>query len=218
MEHVYSYILSCPDLNKEFSLYHSISLIKGEILGGRPPWMPTDHNPKDLEMSSKALYQQFNPNDPQIDQSMLLFHNKFGILKSLLRCSFPGGEMQSFGLQSAARLDKHRMLEARIYIVFPHLSASTLSSMLAWFMTCQCFLSSAISILLSGFWPYPLSLLGLAFSALVCLDFAFPLLPSVISFSWPGLYLAFAHVQIISTSLCVPLPRCLHFTHALASC
>ena len=50
------------------------------------------------------------------------------------------------------------------------------------------------------------------------------LLSSVISFSWPHLYLAFAHVQTISTSslwgilpsgTCVPLSRCLHFSHDL---
>ena len=52
----------------------------------------------------------------------------------------------------------------------------------------------------SGFWPYPLSL-GLAISTLVCLDFAFHLLSSVISFSWHHLYLIFAHVQTISTYL-----------------
>ena len=46
----------------------------------------------------------------------------------------------------------------------------------------------------SGFSPYPLSP-GLAISALVCLDFTFHLLSSVISFLWPHLYLAFAHVQ-----------------------
>ena len=46
----------------------------------------------------------------------------------------------------------------------------------------------------SGFWPYPLSS-GFTISALVCLDFAFHLLSSVISLSWPHLYLAFAHVQ-----------------------
>ena len=45
----------------------------------------------------------------------------------------------------------------------------------------------------SGFWPYPLSP-GLAISALVCLYFAFHLLPSVISFSWPHFYPAFAYV------------------------
>ena len=73
-----------------------------------------------------------------------------------------------------------------------HLSASTLHSVPAWIMTCQSFLSS-------GFLPYPLSP-GLAVSALVCFDFAFHLLSSVVSFSWPHLYLAFRHVQTISTS------------------
>ena len=51
----------------------------------------------------------------------------------------------------------------------------------------------------SDFWPYPLSP-GLAISALVCLDFAFHLLSSVICFSRRHLDLAFAHVQTMSTS------------------
>ena len=65
---------------------------------------------------------------------------------------------------------------------------------------------------------------GLAIWILVCLDFAFHLLSSVISFSWPPLYLTFAHVQTISTyslwgllpsGTYVPLSRCLHFSHDL---
>ena len=59
-----------------------------------------------------------------------------------------------------------------------------------------CILLSQLS---SGFWHYALSP-GLAISASVCLDFAFHLLSSVRSFSWPHLYLAFANVQTISTS------------------
>ena len=51
----------------------------------------------------------------------------------------------------------------------------------------------------SGFWPHRL-LPGLAISALVCLEFAFHLPSSTIYFSWHHLYLAFAHVQTISTS------------------
>ena len=57
-----------------------------------------------------------------------------------------------------------------------------------------------LSHLSSGFWPYPLSP-GLAISALACLDFVFHLLSSVIYLSWPHLYLAFAHVQTISSSI-----------------
>ena len=106
--------------------------------------------------------------------------------------------------------------------VTSHLSASSLCSMPARIMACQCPLLYQSS---SGFWPYPLSP-GLAISALVCLDFAFHLPSSVISFSWHHLYPAFAHVQTISTSFlwgllpsgtCVPLSRCLHFSHDLLS-
>ena len=81
------------------------------------------------------------------------------------------------------------------------------------------------SLSTSRFWPYRLSP-GLAVSALVCLDSAFHLPPSVIHFSWHHLYLSFEHVQTISASsprgippsgTCVPLSRCLHFRHALFS-
>ena len=82
-------------------------------------------------------------------------------------------------------------------------------------MTCQCFFVFCHrSQLSSGFFPYRLSP-DLAISALVCLGFAFHLLSSLgISFSWHHLFLAFAHIQTISTSslrgivtpdTCVPL-------------
>ena len=62
----------------------------------------------------------------------------------------------------------------------------------------------------SGFWPYRLSP-GLAISALVCLDFAFHLLSSVISLSWAHIYLAFAYVQTEVT-----LTNCLSLSHSLS--
>ena len=74
--------------------------------------------------------------------------------------------------------------------------ASTLSSAPTWIMTCQCFLSSAISVTVVIWFLaiiYALSL-ALAISALICSDFVLHLLSSVISFSWPGLYPAFGHV------------------------
>ena len=66
----------------------------------------------------------------------------------------------------------------------------------SWHTNVFCLLPSQSS---SGFWPYPLSP-GLAISALVCLDFAFRLPSSAISFSWHHLYLASAHVRTISIS------------------
>ena len=81
----------------------------------------------------------------------------------------------------------------------------------SWHVNAYYLLPSQLS---SGFWPCPLSP-GLDISALVCLDFAFHLLSFVISFSWPHLYRAFAHVQTISTStLCgiLPVPACLQMS------
>ena len=75
----------------------------------------------------------------------------------------------------------------------------------------------------SGFWPYSI-LPGLAISALVCLNFDFHLLSSAMSFSWRHLDLASAHVQtiltsslwgILSSGACMPLSRCLYFSHDL---
>ena len=66
----------------------------------------------------------------------------------------------------------------------------------SWHDTVFCLLPSQLS---SGFLPYPLST-DFAISALVCIDFAFHLLLCVISFTWHCIYLAFAHVQTISTS------------------
>ena len=95
-----------------------------------------------------------------------------------------------------------------------HLSASKLRSGPAWIATCQCFLSFATSVVI-----WFLAILSFTISALVCLDFAFHLvLSSVMYFSWPHFYPAFARVKTISTSslwgllssgTCVPLFRCL---------
>ena len=103
-----------------------------------------------------------------------------------------------------------------------HLSASTLGRVPAWIMTCQWFRSSAISVVI---WFLAIS----SFTRSLHLTrgvprFRFPLLSSVISFSWRHLYLASAHVHTISTSplwgilpsgTCGPLSRCLHFSHDL---
>ena len=83
-------------------------------------------------------------------------------------------------------------------IFFSHLSASTLSSVSAGIVTCQCFLSSAISVVI-----WFLAIFSFTRSCHLnfgLLDVSFDQFWSVISFSWPRLYLAFAHVQTISTS------------------
>ena len=75
------------------------------------------------------------------------------------------------------------------FLTFPPLRI-VVCRLQSWHAHVYCLLPSPSS---SGFLPYPLSP-GLAISALVCLDFAFHLLSSVISFLWPHLYPAFAHV------------------------
>ena len=77
------------------------------------------------------------------------------------------------------------------YLTYPPLP---LCSVPASIMTCQCFWSSVISVVIRFLSP------GFAISALVCLNFAFHLPSSAISFSWPQPYLAFAPVQTNSAS------------------
>ena len=81
-----------------------------------------------------------------------------------------------------------------------HIPASTLCNVPAWIMTCQCFVFCHLSChLVSSHILFhqisPSQLCGPP-------QFRFPstVLSSVISFLWPHLYPAFAHVQTISTS------------------
>ena len=39
--------------------------------------MPPDKTPRDLEKSSKALFQDYNPNDPEIHRSLTVAHNRY---------------------------------------------------------------------------------------------------------------------------------------------
>ena len=120
-------------------------------------------------------------------------------------------------------------LQFNDYVQFQHdilLPFPPLHFVVCWLRTWHVSVFSPLpSLSSSGFWPYCLPP-GLAISALVCLDFAFHLPSSAISFSWHHHYLTFAHVQTIWTSAiwrippsgtCVPLSRCLHFWHDLVS-
>ena len=74
------------------------------MLESRPPWQPPDKNPKDMEAAEKALRGDFNPNDPQVDPSLLLYHNKFGIVKDVAR------SQPEFGQAAQSRKMTHRSL------------------------------------------------------------------------------------------------------------
>ena len=76
--------------------------------------MPPDKNPKDLEKALKAVLGEFNPNDPEINASLLLHHDKFGSWKSshVWKSFYPGmTEPSDFGLNSLSRKSGHRMAE-----------------------------------------------------------------------------------------------------------
>ena len=53
-------------------------------VASRPPWQDTDPKPNDLEMASRALLHDFNPNTPRTDKSASMFHDAFGISKARL--------------------------------------------------------------------------------------------------------------------------------------
>ena len=100
------------------------------MLSRRPPWLPPDYHPQDLEQGWRCLLQQFNPNDNATPASQLLYHNKFGILKSLLLSRSDPGEQTTFGeqvplgLQSAGRLQQHRLLQVSDFAVGRRLATS----------------------------------------------------------------------------------------------
>ena len=89
----------------------NVSMTTGEVFRSRPPWMPPDRTPRDVDMTAKALIADFNPNDPEIHDSLLTHHNKFGIVKTgLVRRSAPAG-LKEFGLQQSGRHTQHHIIE-----------------------------------------------------------------------------------------------------------
>lgn len=83
-------------------------VVLGEILLARPPWLPPDRFPHDLEDSRKAVLSGFNPNDPRIDPALLLYHSKFGTWANHIRYSAPA--IVAARLISDARRSEHHLL------------------------------------------------------------------------------------------------------------
>ncbi|KAK3578884.1 hypothetical protein CHS0354_010250 [Potamilus streckersoni] len=77
----------------------------------RPPWQSPNYHPKDLDKNHYAFLHDFNPNDPNIPKAVLLFHNKWGILKKNLHDDHLS-KSQDFelGLDTKRRRDQHRAL------------------------------------------------------------------------------------------------------------
>ena len=96
--------LSVHNKHITYVTIHELSApTKGEILELRPPWLPPDRVPHDLERSAKAISEGYNPNDPVVPRAMLLHHNKWGIPKSRLSESTP-----DFSRSFAERRDPNR--------------------------------------------------------------------------------------------------------------
>ena len=75
----------------------------------RPPWMPTDPKPQDLDRSRDALLKEFNPNDPALPAALLLHHTKQGTFKPSARQSCPNPTAIR-NLQSSSRRFNHRAI------------------------------------------------------------------------------------------------------------
>lgn len=82
-----------------------------EILDARPPWLPPDRVPHDIEKTEKAFLAGFNPNDPRLHPSLLLYHTKFGTWKSQLRQSAPA--LIRMKLLEVSRHSDHHLLQVR---------------------------------------------------------------------------------------------------------
>ena len=91
--------------------FHCCSLFcSEEVLNARPPWLPPDRYPQDIELSCKALLAEFNPNDPEVSSSLMLHHNKWGISKNSLRRSHPEFSSNGFQLKLTANTMEHPFL------------------------------------------------------------------------------------------------------------
>ena len=78
------------------------------MLTSRPPWVGPDKNPKDLDKNMFAFLHDFNPNEPNMPKSALLFHNRWGILKKKHNVTTdPSWEL---GLTTQRRREGHRAL------------------------------------------------------------------------------------------------------------
>ena len=86
-----------------------LCMLSADVIQCRPPWLPTDRHPQDLDKGANAAAKGFNPNDPKTHPSLLMYHTKYGTLKNPLRLSDPG-PLPQFGLSSARRRKDHRAL------------------------------------------------------------------------------------------------------------
>ena len=86
----------------------SLSCTSDKMLTSRPPWVGPDYHPKDLDKNTYAFLHDFNPNEPNMPKSALLFHNRWGILKK--KHALTTDPMRELGLSTQRRRDGHRAL------------------------------------------------------------------------------------------------------------
>ena len=82
------------------------------MLTSRPPWVGPDYKPKDLDKNMYAFLHDFNPNEPNMPKSALLFHNRWGILKK--KHGLTTDPMRELGLGTQRRREGHRALTVSI--------------------------------------------------------------------------------------------------------
>ncbi|KAL4233601.1 epithelial cell transforming sequence 2 oncoprotein-like [Mactra antiquata] len=88
---------------KELSFIES-----NKMLTSRPPWVGPDYKPKDLDKNMYAFLHDFNPNEPNMPKSALLFHNRWGILKK--KSNVTTNPSMELGLNTQKRRERHRAL------------------------------------------------------------------------------------------------------------
>ncbi|XP_059150154.1 epithelial cell-transforming sequence 2 oncogene-like [Physella acuta] len=93
----------------------------------RPPWQGPDFKPKDLIKTSLVAISDQNPNDPLRPTSDLIFHNKFGIRRTVPENTLATKSLDfEIGMDSSGRREKHRMLLAGEDYQLPRANKSTL--------------------------------------------------------------------------------------------
>ncbi|KAK3098400.1 hypothetical protein FSP39_019161 [Pinctada imbricata] len=83
------------------------------VLDSRPPWVAPALKPKDLDKSFRAFMSEVDPNDPKLPKSALVYHNKWGIVKSQHEEAMTKSLDFELGLGSKHRKDGHRILTTK---------------------------------------------------------------------------------------------------------
>ncbi|XP_070190601.1 epithelial cell-transforming sequence 2 oncogene-like [Littorina saxatilis] len=84
-----------------------------KLMDTRPPWYAPNHNPKDLEQSTRALAHGASANEPVRAKTDTMMFNKWGILKSQHESAITARSLDfEIGVDSKQRRAQHRVLLA----------------------------------------------------------------------------------------------------------